>query len=137
VARLSELLTRTYTSEDIRHILAATLDRERRGFAQKAQEVAKRDELRFNWRERVPAKPALGAFPRRRSLEDHLPTEWLLEDPQRLAGVVVEMRRFCADEVRVTEAAAELARRLEIDDEVAIEAIAQGISQARRAARDD
>jgi hypothetical protein len=79
----------------------------------------------------MTGRPALGAFPRRTDLTVPTAEEWIAEDPRRLAGVVAEMSRFTGDEVRVAEAAAGLARTLGIDEDVAVECIAQGLRRAR------
>ena len=82
-------------------------------------------------REMAATTPAT-AFPRRYTLGDPLADEWLMEDPNRLVVVVREMLRFSRDENKVIEAAAHLADRLGIPDEMAEVVIAEGIVRGRR-----
>jgi len=93
--------------------------------------IEDRDFLRAHLREIVPDRLALGAFPRRDDRNAPIADEWFREDPSRLARVVTEMRRFTADERRVAEAGAALARELGLEEEAAVEAIATGLRAAR------
>ena len=119
------------SAADVEHLLHQKRLQEQRAADRRAEEIAARAERRDHWRETIPDRPTIGAFPRRQRIEDPLPDEWIKEAPRRLAGIVGEMRRFCADEGRVAEVVAGIARRLEIDEELAIEAIAEGIRQSR------
>jgi hypothetical protein len=53
--------------------------------------------------------------------------------PEILSAVIVEASRFTSDEDRLADGAAVLARTLGIDEDAAVEAISEGIRQARAA----
>jgi len=76
-------------------------------------------------------KPALGAFPRRETLEDPIAEEIYREHPERLAALVTEMLRFSTDERRAIAVASEFAAELGIPDDVAEAALVAGVRLAR------
>jgi hypothetical protein len=119
------------TSRDLFHLADARRQREQAKAERELAELARRAEERDNWRTVIADRPALGAFPRRDNLEAPTATEWLSEDPSRLAAVVAEMSRFTADEAKVARTSLELAERLGIDENLAVEVVAEGIRQAR------
>jgi hypothetical protein len=72
-------------------------------------------------------RPVIGAFPMRTTVDSPTAAEWIREDPRRLAAVVMEMLRFTADVVKVARTSLELAERLGIDENLAVEVVAEGI----------
>ena len=70
------------------------------------------------YRELVPDRPALGAFPRAHREPVDLDA-WYREDPLRLAAIVVEMRRFTSDLPRIVEAVLDIADRAGVPADVA------------------
>ena len=91
--------------------------------------------LEAHWRELIPDKPALGAFPRQVTTEAPTLDEWLRVDPRRLRGIVLEACRFSRDERRVVEGVLELAHRLGIDLALASDIVTHALIDAR--ARDN
>jgi len=71
------------------------------------------------WRKLVKNRPSIGAFPRRTTPTVPTAGEWLKDNPQRLAGVVREMRRFSDDVPKIVNSVLELADRAAIDAELA------------------
>lgn len=86
---------------------------------QELGEMAPAVVLQAHLEELVPDKQALGAFPRRETLEAPTATEWLAEDPRRLAGVVREMSRFTTDRRLVVAAVLDLADAVGIEQGLA------------------
>jgi hypothetical protein len=125
----------TMTAADLEDLVHLARERERQEEEARAAEIAERAELRDHWRERIPDRVALGAFPRRDTLEAPTATEIYTEDPSRLVAFVVEVRRFCGDELRVVEVAADFASKLGIPDDLAEASIAEGLGIARAARR--
>ncbi len=86
------------------------------------------------WRELVPDRPALGhylrAFPRRDLLTAPSADDWLRADPRRLAGVVVEMRRFSNDLPGIVRAVLALADGAGIDAELADRIVCAALREA-------
>jgi hypothetical protein len=123
------------TAEDLDHLRAIKRREEQAERDRLDQELAERAELRDNWREVIPDRPALGAFPRRDRVVAPTGDELIVDDPHRLANVVVEMLRFTTDEAKVISAAALYAANLGIEDPVAESAIAEGLIRARLARR--
>lgn len=90
--------------------------------------------LAAHWKELTPNHSALGAFapaapPTR--VVPYGPNNWLREDPSRLAAVVIEISRFCKDEPRVAEAVLDQARRLGIEEDLAVGVIVKALVRAR------
>ena len=81
--------------------------------------------------ELIPDRPALGAFPRRDTLDAPLISEWLTEDPTRFRGVVYEVGRFCKDDRRVVESVLALAEQLGIDGHLAADIIGCALRDTR------
>lgn len=79
--------------------------------------------LEAHFRDLIADMPALGsfagAFPRRDRVVIPTPTEWLADDPRRLAGVVAEMGRFTEDRAKIVAGALALADTAGIDAELA------------------
>jgi hypothetical protein len=82
--------------------------------------------------ELIPDLPALGAFPRRDTLEAPTVGEWLKENPRRLRGVVLESCRFCQDDRRVVEGALQLAKDVGIELRLAGDIIGPALRDARQ-----
>jgi hypothetical protein len=87
--------------------------------------------LEAHWRELVPDRAALGAFPRRDCTEAPTALEWLLEDPLRLRNVTLEIARFTKDDRLVAESVLGLAEQLGIDPELAVDVVTHGLIDAR------
>jgi hypothetical protein len=81
--------------------------------------------------ELVEDRPALGAFPRRDSIEAPTVDEWLKEDPRRLRGVVFEACRFTKDDRRVAEGVLSLAETLGLDLHLAADIVGYALRDAR------
>lgn len=86
----------------------------------------------------VPDRPALGhyakapAFPRRDTPDNPLASEWLAEDPRRLAAVMREMARFGYSDWRViVSAVTELADSLGIPEAEADRIISATLRQLK------
>lgn len=92
--------------------------------------------LEAHFAELVPNRPALGAFrgawPRRARLDTPSADEWLKEDPRRLAGVVVEMRRFSSDLPKIVQSVLDLADSLSIEADLADRIVTGALRDARR-----
>ena len=82
--------------------------------------------------ELIPDRPALGAFPRSDKLAATSIDAWLVEDPLRLRGVVIEACRFCRDDRLVVTAVMQLAEQLGIDLELAKGVVCHALIDARR-----
>ena len=82
--------------------------------------------------ELIPDQEALGAFPRSDKLTAPSIDTWLVEDPLRLRGVVLEACRFCRDDRLVVTAVMQLAERLCIDLELAKGVVCHALIDARR-----
>ncbi|MGD0944279.1 MAG: hypothetical protein ABR972_08405 [Acidimicrobiales bacterium] len=81
--------------------------------------------------ELIEDRPALGAFPRRDSIEAPTVDEWIREDSRRLRGVVFEACRFCKDDRRVAEGALGLAETLGLDLHLAADIVGYALRDAR------
>jgi hypothetical protein len=81
--------------------------------------------------ELVEDRPALGAFPRRDTLNTPTADEWLREDPRRLRGVALEAGRFCCDNRSVAQGVLQLAENLGIDLQLAGDIVAQALIDSR------
>ena len=81
--------------------------------------------------ELIPDRPALGAFPRRDTLEAPTVDKWLREDPRRLGGVVHEVARFCRDDRRVVESVLALAESLGLNLHLAADIIGCALRDTR------
>ena len=75
--------------------------------------------LEAHWRELIPNRPALGAFPRHELIATGSPDQWIKDDPRRLTGVVHEMARFTENLKEIAQGALDLADRLGIDEQEA------------------
>jgi len=87
--------------------------------------------LEAHQHELIENRPALGAFPRRDTIEAPTAAEWLTEDPRRLRGVVFEIARFTKDDRLVAESAVKLADTLGIELHLAGDIIAAALRDAR------
>ena len=81
--------------------------------------------------ELIPDRPALGAFPAADKLTAPSIDAWIIEDPTRLRGVVVEVARFCKDDRRVVESVLVLADQLGIDQRLAGSIIGPALRDVR------
>ena len=88
--------------------------------------------LEAHWRELVPDRAALGAFPRRDCIEAPTASELLTEDPLRLRNVTLEVARFTKDDRLVAESVLSLAEQLGIDPELAVDVVTHGLMDAAR-----
>jgi hypothetical protein len=84
--------------------------------------------------ELIPNRAALGAFPRRDSIEAPTASEWLTEDPLRLRNVTLEIARFSKDDRLVAESVLGLAELLGIDPDLAVDVVTHGLIDARHPA---
>ena len=82
--------------------------------------------------ELIEDRPALGAFPASDKLAAPSIAAWLVEEPLRLRGVVLEACRFCKDDRLVVTAVMQLAERLGIDLELAKGVVCHALIDARR-----
>jgi hypothetical protein len=94
--------------------------------------LAEKISLAGHFTELVEDKPAMGAFPRRDSMEAPTVEEWLREDPRRLRGVTLEIARFSSDDRVVAEAVLSLAEAVGIDQRLAIDVTAHALRDARQ-----
>jgi hypothetical protein len=82
--------------------------------------------------ELIPDKPTLGAFPTPDRLTAPSIEAWLLEDPRRLRGVLLESCRFSKDDRLVVQAVLQLAENVGIDLKLARDVVSHALMDARR-----
>ncbi|MHB1845328.1 MAG: hypothetical protein ACYCWW_10910 [Deltaproteobacteria bacterium] len=146
LARLWDAARRVHQARsvdpELRAALLGRLDElEDRDLAERVRaeldEAAPAAVLEAHWPEIVPNRPALGtfagAFPRRNRVVVPTASEWIADDPERLAGVVAEMARFSSDWRAIADATAKLADQAGIAEDVADAVIVQALRAAREA----
>ena len=79
------------------------------------------------WRELIPNKPALGAFPRRDPAPAPDIDEWYRIDPTRLSGLVQEMGRFTTDIKGIAVAVLDSADKFGIPEDQADRIISEAL----------
>ena len=79
------------------------------------------------WRELIPNKPALGAFPRRELGPAPDLGEWYRADPTRLYGLVTEIGRFTSDLKLIAASALDTADKFGIPEDVADQIVSDAL----------
>jgi hypothetical protein len=82
--------------------------------------------------ELIPDRPTLGAFPTPGKLTAPSIEAWLLEDPRRLRGVLLESCRFSKNDRLVVESVLQLAKDVGIDLRLARDVVSHALMDARR-----
>jgi hypothetical protein len=75
--------------------------------------------LEAHWRELIPNRPTLGAFPRHEIGPAPDLGEWYRADPERLRRLVAEMGRFSTDLSKIAAVALDAADKFGIPEDVA------------------
>ncbi len=111
-------------AEQIDPALAEQLERELDLAAPAVVLAAHEDEL-------VPNRPTVGAFPPADNITAPSIEDWFREDPTRLRGLVLEASRFTTDEKLVVEGVLELAFRIGIDRQLAVDVTTHALIDSR------
>ncbi len=87
--------------------------------------------LEAHWHELIEDRPALAAFPRADNITAPSIEDWFREDPRRLRGLVFEAYRFSTDEKLIVAGVLELAFRIGIDRQLAVDITTHALIDAR------